>query len=150
MCHALSDVSCNSCRSVAVCYVSLQSAAELKVAASFACHPLMAAAVAACQEETGSICLVMPYAGVSVAHILHDPDWRTKLTEEERTEVFAEMAAHGMAVHEELQREVWHGAALTSSVQPCAGLSSTVGLHQSGDDQCVTPLSGAGSAVKCT
>lgn len=96
--------------------MSLQFAAELKVAASFTCHPLMTTVVASCQEENGSICLMMPYAGVNVGDIMYHSDWHNKLTEEERTEVFAEMAAHSMTVHRELQRKVRQGVALASSV----------------------------------
>lgn len=49
------------------------------------------------------MCLVTPYAGVSIATIIRHPDWRNKLSEAERTRVFAVLAAHTMTVHATLQ-----------------------------------------------
>lgn len=69
----------------------------------------MATVIGSCEETAdadGGTCLVLPYAGVSFATIMGHPDWQGKLTQQERTDVFSELAAHTMTVHAILQNDV--------------------------------------------
>lgn len=109
----------------------LQLAAELKIAAAFPAHPLMATALAACPDTAGGMCLVLPYAGVSFATIMGHPDWQGKLTQQERTDVFAELAAHTMTVHTVLQEQVRHACCIPAQPQSHVRLMSPVGFDGS-------------------
>lgn len=100
----------------------LQIRAEVKIAQLFPWHPLMAMVLHYDKDDEGNVVMVSPYAGVCLAYIQNHPDWRGRLTEQERSQVYAVIEAHSMKVLDMMQKMV-------SVLQLRYNLSSCCSMH---------------------
>lgn len=80
--------------------------AEMDAAASLPCHPLLATLQAACFDDVGNWCCVMPYAGCSLQHITESPYTQSSTTAEEKLAMARTVIAHSLVVYSMMQEAV--------------------------------------------
>lgn len=80
--------------------------AELDAAKEFAWHPLLVTLVAACYDDDGNFCSVLPYVGCALDDITGHEDWFETVSDSDRLEFMRLFLVQAMAAFDIMQKTV--------------------------------------------